>query len=287
MSAHEPAVSSIPRIVHYVYGFQPQDTAFHILHYAAIRSALDVIKPDRLLVHVHNLPWGVYWDAIRPFVELRRITPCPALGRVPVDPDVEPYRYAHYADIARLDVLLEHGGLYCDIDTIWVRCPPDDFWTGAAVLGREADVVHPATGVSQASLTNAVILSPPAGRFLARWRAQIVDAMDGSWSAHSCQLAYRLAQQHPQEVRVADQSAFAAFPHSVEGMAMLLEHDTPIHEEVLAVHWCQHLWWQQGRSDFSRVHAGQLNAQTLREGSFTLARLARPHLPTNDPLTGS
>ena len=33
----------------------------------------------------------------------------------------EHLRYAHHADFVRLDALIEHGGLYADIDTIFVR----------------------------------------------------------------------------------------------------------------------------------------------------------------------
>ena len=40
----------------------------------------------------------------------------------------------------RLDVLARHGGLYADIDTLFLGPIPERCWNAPAVIGREADV---------------------------------------------------------------------------------------------------------------------------------------------------
>lgn len=270
----------IPRLAHFVFGLRPQEEPFHLLHYLAIESCRRVLRPDHIILHVGELPYGIYWDLARPLVELQRIERVPELEALPVDDDVRPYRYAHHADVVRLDVLRRHGGLYADIDTLFVAPLPDALWEHEAVIGREAPVSYDG-GEPEPSVSNALMLAAPGAWFVEAWREQIIDAMDGSWSGHSCRLAARLAAERPDAVHVAPQRAFSPYPHTTAGMRSLLEEplDPADVAGTSSVHLCAHLWWERGRRDFSGVCAADITEAHLRAADTALAHLARPFLP--------
>jgi hypothetical protein len=270
----------IPRTAHFVFGLRPQVEPFHLVHYLALASCAAVVQPDRIVVHCHELPYGFYWDLARPMVELARVEPVQHVVDFPYDdPVVRHYSYAHQADVVRLDVLAEHGGLYADIDTVFVSPPPDDFWESAAVIGREADVFDPRTERLRPSLSNALLMAEPGAAFVTRWRAQIEAALDGTWSAHSCFLAHDLAAAHPDEVRVEPERTFHPFPPTADGLRRLLVDRETDFTGIVSMHLAAHLWWEGSRRDFSTVHARQVDEAWIGAGATTYAVAARRFLP--------
>jgi hypothetical protein len=271
------------RVVHFIFGLRPQREPFHLLHYLAIASCREVVAPDEIRLHVDQLPFGIYWDLVRPMVSVERIAPVPELAQVTLEPDIIPYHYAHHADVIRLDVLARHGGMYADIDTLFLRPPPVAFWSEPAVIGREGDVTYPDTGVPEASMSNALLMAQPGSPFITTWREQIIDAMDGSWSAHSCRLATRIATAHPELVRVEPQASFSPFEHTTDGMRGVLEapFDAASLADTYSVHLCAHLWWDVARRDFSSLSALDVTEDYIRRSDSVLAHIARPHLPAH------
>lgn len=271
---------AIPRIAHFVFGLAPGAEPFHLVHYLAVASCIEVVRPEEVHVHCHELPYGFYWDLIRGRVELHRVEPVAEVSQFPYpDPGVARYAYAHHADFVRLDVLAEHGGLYADIDTLFVAPLRDDLWRASAVIGREADVLDPATGRSRASVSNALLMAEPGARFVTTWRAEMAGALDGSWSAHSCFLAYDLAHRIPEAVHVEPQRTFHAFEPTPGGLRRLLvERDRDL-AGVTSVHLNAHLWWEEQRRDFSPVHARTIDERWVRTADATYASAARRFLP--------
>ncbi|MDP9092266.1 MAG: hypothetical protein M3N95_04820 [Actinomycetota bacterium] len=267
----------IPRVAHFVFGLRPQDEPFHLLQYLAIESCRRAVAPDEIVLHVDELPYGIYWDLARPLVTVDRIR---ALTDLP-ETGAGEYRYAHQSDVIRLDILAADGGLYADIDTLFLAEIPDHLRRAPAVIGAEADVQYPDRPAPEASVSNALIMAEPGSQFVALWREQIIAAMDGTWSGHSCRLATRLAAQLPDEVQVQPRQTFHPFGHTVAGMAALL--DEPYVpgslDMTLSVHMCAHLWWSARRRDFSTFSALDATESYLATADTPLAVLARPYLP--------
>ena len=90
------------------------------------------------------------------------------------------YRYAHHADFIRLDALIEHGGVYADIDTIFVRAFPDELFAAPFVIGREPPVRDERTGEWRPSLCNALLMSEPGAAFARAWRERMAAALNGT-----------------------------------------------------------------------------------------------------------
>jgi hypothetical protein len=274
----------IPRVAHFVYGLRPQTEPFHVLHYVAIESCRRMVEPEAIFVHHGELPWGAYWDLIRPSVTLVPVEPVAAVrdadyrdGHVPAA-----FRYAHHADFIRLDALLAHGGLYADIDTVFLRPLPDELFRAPFVIGTEGLVADERTGERRPSLCNALMLATPGAPFARAWRDRMTGALNGTWSNHSGFLAATLAEEMPDQVVVVPERRFFPVTHSVDGLHALLEADDVDDDGSSSVHLWAHLWWDRDRRDFSAVHAGQLTAERLRVAPTSLGRFVRPHLPELD-----
>jgi hypothetical protein len=258
----------------------PRDEPFHLVHYLALASCLAVVQPDELHLHCHRLPYGFYWDLIRPRVQLHRIEPVREIAAFEYDPLSARFAYAHHADFVRLNVLASWGGLYADIDTLFLAPLPDHWWSAPAVIGREADV-EDAAGHVRPSLSNAVVMSRPGGAFVEAWRERTPVAFDGSWSAHSCLLADELAGEMPAEVLVLPQAAFHAFEPTVAGLRRLLVDPPTSVQGMTSVHVMAHLWWEESRRDFLDLHARMINERWVREVNTVYGVAARRFLPVH------
>jgi hypothetical protein len=275
----------IPRVAHFVFGLREQDEPFHPVHFVAVESCRRVLQPEVIYFHHKHLPWGPYWERVREFVTLMPVDLVDEVLDADYSEDRVPaaYRYAHHADFIRLDALIAHGGVYADIDTVFVRPFPDDLFEAPFVIGREPPCVDERTGERRPSLCNALLLSEKGSPFARAWRERMAGELDGTWSNHSGFLSQALYEERPAEVRVEPEATFFPFPPDRTGIADLLERDRPVPPAALSVHLWAHLWWDRLRRDFSVVHAGHCTPAGLRGARSTLARLARPYLATEPP----
>ena len=233
----------VPNIVHFVFGLVPQTEPFHPVQYLAIESCRQLLEPERILFHHRHEPYGRWWELARPHVELVPVGPVPELpesvyadGLVP-----ERYRYAHEADFVRLDALIAHGGIYADIDSLFVRPFPDELRAHPFVIGREDPVRDERTGKRRASLCNALMAAEPGSAYARVWRQRMAGALNGTWSNHSGFLAEQLARELPAEVHVEPKETFFPFGHTRAGLEALLEHSVALDGPV-SVHLWAHLW---------------------------------------------
>ena len=226
----------IPDIFHFVYGFRPQAEPFPLLHFLTIRSCIEVNRPQQVMVHCAERPWGKWWDRLNGEVVVMEAGSVPEVETHEYDarvPDL--YRYAHRADFIRLDVLIRYGGIYADVDTVFIRRFPDALRADPFVAGRESDL-H-----GQASVGNAILAAEPGAKFAQRWRGAMAEAIDG-WSDHSTLLPARLAAIHRDEVKLEPMARFYPFSYTPLDLLRLLETDEPVPAETISVHLWEHLW---------------------------------------------
>ena len=275
---------TVPRIAHFVFGLMEQAEPFHLVHYVAIESCRRVLEPQEIYFHHKYLPYGVYWDLIRPHVTLMAVELVPEVLDAPYDDRLVParYRYAHHADFIRLDALIEHGGVYADIDTLFVRSFPSELFGHPFVIGRESPVRDERTGEVKPSLCNALMMAEPGAVFARAWRKEMASALNGTWSNHSGFLADELSRKMPNAVHVEPSRSFARYGSDPEGISQLFERLDTDNEGVLSVHLWSHLWWEPWRRDFADVHAGVLTDEYIRHVDTTYNVLARPFVPELD-----
>ena len=279
-----PPVPRVPRVAHFVFGLKPQTEPFHLVHYLAIESCRQQLAPDTIYLHHRHLPYGLWWDRIRPHLTLVEVAEVPEVAAAGYDDTLVPpaFRYAHHADFVRLDALIEHGGVYADIDTLFLAPFPDELFGSPFVIGDEGPQRDELTGELRPSLCNALMLAEPGSTFARTWRERMAGELNGTWSNHSGFLAHTLSRELADQVRVEPARTFLGVPCSIEGLRDVFERDEVRLDGALSLHLWAHLWWDASRLDFSPVHAGQITPGWVRSAPTAYARLARPYLPDLD-----
>lgn len=232
----------IPRYFHFVFGLKPQREPFHLVYFLCLESCFQVNKPDRVILYYHHMPHGEWWEKIRGRLELVKV---PLNAHIDEsryrDKQIASFQYAHHTDFIRLEKLYDCGGVYADIDTLFIHPIPDHLYEHSCVLGREDAVPNLASGEMEESLCNALIMAEPGASFVKRWLLAAPAAFDGSWSPHSCQLANQLSLQYPGEIHIEVARSFYPYMWTESGLRELLLERHSRWEGAYSVHLWSHL----------------------------------------------
>jgi hypothetical protein len=271
-------------VFHFVFGLRSRPEPLHLAHYLCLESCLQVNAPDAVVLHHGREPFGRYWRLLRNRVSAE---PIAHRHRVSIRDyrqlSVARYRYAHEADFVRLEVLAAGGGVYADIDTMFLKPLPKELFDKPFVIGREADVVQRRGEPATPALCNALLMAESGSLFAQMWLERMPKAFDGSWSAHSTELPQLLHSRHPELVHVEPQTSFYPYMWTRTGIADMLERLVPQPDDAYSMHLWSHLWWRRRRRDFSSFHAGLLTEEYIRAARTTYARAAKPYLPVMAP----
>jgi hypothetical protein len=272
----------IPNQFLFIFGLKEQREPFHLSHYLCIESCWQVNQPERIYFYFHHEPFGPYWKAARERVIPVRVDLIPLVSRFHYglrNWTCKKYRYAHQSDFIRLEKLVEKGGIYADIDTIFVHTIPPHLFDKPFVLGREDDIFCTGTHCIQPSLCNALIMSRKHSEFAHLWLTKMKTAFDGSWSNHSTLLPQQLSEQYPELIHIEPSRSFYKHMWTRQGIHTLLEGCDKDYEGVISMHLWSHLWWSKKRRDFSDFHEGLLTEHYIREVDTTYNLVARRFLP--------
>lgn len=269
----------IPHIFHFVFGLREQTEPFHLMYFLCLASCIGVNKPDAVIFHYYHEPYGPWWDRIKPQLTLRKIAPERWVEQYKyAEPSLNKYRYAHLADFARLEILLAEGGIYADIDTLFIRPLPADLLNADCVMGLEKS---PSANPADGSLCNAWIAAQKNAAFCRAWLEEMPQAFDGTWSNHSTLLPYRLSQRHPNWISVQPESAFFELDWTAKSINNLFLRNTTLSEQAYSLHLWNHLWFDANRLDFSHFNQEMLTVDYVAFANTTYAIAARPWLPAD------
>lgn len=273
-------MSKIPNYFHFVFGLRQQNERFHLVYYLCLKSCLEINQPEKIFFYYHYEPYGPLWDLIKPQLTLIKIDLRPAQFTTEVEEKAsDQYRYAHAADFVRLEQVIARGGVYADIDTIFIRKLPPALFNHDAVVGLEADVLNCVTGEVKKSVCNAFFLGAANSTFLQTWLTRMPHAFDGSWSNHACQLPYQIAQEQPDTVTVLPDTAFFALSPHPNDLKRLYQEYVELPQDAYNLHLWNHLWWSPWRKDFSTVSHRDFTVAKLQRQRTTYSELAKPYLP--------
>lgn len=221
----------IPKKIHFIYGLTEDfgGIPFQFCQWVAVKSAMR-LNPD---YEIHF--WYEFEPATRHFDELkdqmilhRVIAPREIYGN-PIP------HFAHRADVMRLQILYEYGGIYLDMDTITVKSY-DVFLEHKVVMfvgkrdGREY------------GLCNAVMMGEPGHQFFYEWLRAFKDfrskGYDEYYDELACVYPYHLAKQTGDEIGVGNATLFFEPDMTPAGLANLFYE--PDYENPSAFGY--HLW---------------------------------------------
>ena len=177
----------VPNLIHYIW-FSCHE--YKMSTYLCMLSALKMQNPEFILIHGDCEPKGKYWDLFKAAAgkKLKLVKKSPVTQIFGKKISV----VEHQADVARLQVVLQVGGIYLDDDVVVLK--------SLDALRRDHDIVL--GEASPLSVANGGIISNKNSWFLKRWFQQYQSFNDALWGADSVQTALALWQLFPEEVEV-------------------------------------------------------------------------------------
>lgn len=214
--------SHIPTEYHFIFALTPDSKPFSFIHFLAIASCRAVNHPRAINLYCKYEPSGLWWERAKPYVTVIKVEPRIEIFGHPLT------RPEHMADVMRLEILLEKGGVYLDVDVISIR-PFAPLLRFRSVLGEELGV----------GLCNAVILARPGATFLKTWLDEYKSFNEKDWNGHSVRLPLRLSRENPRHVHVVDHQKFFWPTHSRADLRAFFLHTG---SQFCRGSYCTHLW---------------------------------------------
>lgn len=258
-----PAVlkRKVPKVIHFIFGLSPDfgGKPFNVMHKIAVLSAIEKIRPEEVFFHYHYKPNSPSFLEIENLVTLKKIDlPSEFMGR-------KLTHFAHKADITRMGILKELGGIYLDLDTITVK-PFEDMLDSSFSIGLQ--IVGKVDG-----LCNAVMISAPNDPFLSSWLDHYARFSDKTWDQFSVQLPYVMWRSGHWSVNVQPHDRFHWPSWDEVGLRLMFEENHVFQNAV-----CHHLWESYSYAKYFKSSDPEAVLNWIRVGKSTYCRLARPYV---------
>lgn len=275
----------IPDIFHFVFlTFGQEKKQFGLTHFLAIKSAEIVNKPEKIFFHYNLEPSGKWWERAKPLLTMNKIEPPEEIfGRKLLHP-------AHKADVIRLRMLKEFGGVYLDMDTICVK-PLREFYNVSFAMGQQLSspayyglVTKVVKSISLRTLgpfkkprvhglCNGVLFSEKDSLFITVWldsyRTFRSRGVDEYWDEHSIKIPYQLSHRYPEMITQFDPFFFHFPLWDSEGLSLLFEKKITFDKAYI-----HHIW----ESKSWERYLSQLSEKTILEKDTTYNLIARRYL---------
>lgn len=217
--------NNIPKIIHFIhFGY----TDFTFIHYYAIKTAYDNNKNYIINLYNYIKPNNIWFKLASNYITniIYTIPPTEIFGN-PIE------SFAHKADIIRLQKLIEHGGIYLDID-VWTNKSYDNLLENSksCIMGYQCK------NTQFEGLCNAVILAKPQSEFLQLWLANYKSFNKEQWDVHSVYLPLKLSESNSSLIDIKSQDFF--FPFSWYDFDILFKKSNS--DKLLTNSYCIHLW---------------------------------------------
>ena len=236
----------VPNIVHYVWFGEYEPLKFH--HFLSIRSAYRFIKPEKILFHCDHRPTGKWWDTALHSV--------PSLEIVKHKPPTEIFGNEvilaeHKSDIARMEILMKHGGIYLDTDVIVLK--------SFTPLRRYRYTMGLEYHGNPGRLNNGVIIATKDAEFLRLWYDTYRDFTKREWDYHDSAVPYKLQYEYPKLIHVEEKTL-----NWPSGRNLSLIYDQLYDWKD---NYAMHLWY--------RLHELEHNPHDIREMNTTFGEISR------------
>eukprot|EP00276_Gloeochaete_wittrockiana_P019591 CAMPEP_0184333852 /NCGR_PEP_ID=MMETSP1089-20130417/2806_1 /TAXON_ID=38269 ORGANISM="Gloeochaete wittrockiana, Strain SAG46.84" /NCGR_SAMPLE_ID=MMETSP1089 /ASSEMBLY_ACC=CAM_ASM_000445 /LENGTH=297 /DNA_ID=CAMNT_0026657909 /DNA_START=32 /DNA_END=925 /DNA_ORIENTATION=+ len=249
----------IPAIVHFIFGLKDDfgGKPFNLIHFLAVKAAHEVIRPTEIIFYYKYKPSGEWWDRAKPYLTLVKVEPITNIYGNKVD------HMSHRADILRLQILREKGGIYLDMDVIALKSF-DQLLKHEFVMGQEG--VGGGVG-----LCNAVMLSRPHSAFIERWMESYKKFDQNHWNHHSVVLPKQMAVDHAEDIHIINHKGFFWPLWNPEGLNTFVNESSYSYRENYAVH-----LWEQAAYDLYLKHVTPSYIRNVRNN---LTKVLRRFLP--------
>ena len=226
---------NIPKIIHILYF---GETDFYNFHHRCLHSMLQYMPNYEIRIYNSKEPVGnPFWDDIKvqPRVSIHKMDP-------PVFYDGFELKHFQYkADVVRLELLYEHGGVYLDLDMLITRSFDEVFASGHSFYISEERV----NGGGNGALINAFLAAKPKNDFIKLWLNEFKSGLRlGIWATHIRDSNRKLIDDHPHymhkyRIRILDGKLFMPL-HWQDTVAFIHSETSP--HQFPAESYGTHLW---------------------------------------------
>lgn len=197
----------IPKIIHLLYF---GETEFYNFHHRCIHSMIQYMPEYEIRIYNTREPpaENQYWQDIKSHPRVRIHT----MNAPQFYDGFELKHFQYKADVARLELLYEHGGVYLDIDMIIVRPFHEIFASGHSFYISEER--EGSNGRGSGALINAFLAAKPKNEFIKLWLNEFKSGLRlGIWAHHIRDSNKQLLDNHPHykhkyRIRVLDWKMF-------------------------------------------------------------------------------
>ena len=255
--------AEIPRVIHLLYF---GETEFYNFHHRCVHSMLQYMPHYEIRIYNSKEPVNnKYWDDIKaqPGVRILKID-------VPQFFDGFELKHFQYkADVVRLELLYEHGGVYLDLDMVITRPFDEVFKSGHSFYISEERT-------NCRSLINAFLAAKPKNEFIKLWLNEFKSGLRlGIWAHHIRDSNKKLIDDHPHylhkyRMKVLDGIVFMPL-HWQDTVAFLNSETVPY--EFPAESYGTHLWETilgdvMRRNEFLHKQKMELTVYNSRASAF-------------------
>lgn len=217
--------------IHYVFGLMDDygGKPWSYIHYLSVKSASIVNSECQIHFWYQYEPSGYWWDQTKPFLILHQIEAPNTIFNNPL------LHHAHKADILRLQILKDFGGIYIDSDVICLKpfntIDHCGFW-----MCKQYDY----------GLCNATMGSEPNSEFIDLWYNTYTTfrsrGWDPYWDEHSVKIPRQLSSIYPHLITVLEQKhCFVPFCYNIQD---IFHSDSPLYlQDSYSVHLWETISW--------------------------------------------
>lgn len=188
----------IPNIFHFIYFYPDKTKSFPLIHLLTVNSARILNNPEKIYFYSDKIPEGLYWDKISDFVEFVKTDPPESIFGNNL------HHIAHKSDVLRLQILLEKGGIYTDMDIIFKK-PFTHLLKHDFVMGKQGKF-------RKMGLCNGVVMADKDSGFLKIWFEEFRNfrsmGKDKYWDEMSVKKPLELSVKHPDLIHVEPYDSF-------------------------------------------------------------------------------
>ena len=252
--------TTVPPVVHFIFGLSPDfgGKPFGLVHHLVIRAAVRSIGPRLTYFHYAHEPRGEWWERTKPLLALRKVKPPMSINGHPLR------RFPHQADVLRLELLLQFGGTYLDMDVMLLR-PTTPLLAQAARSPGGVVLAH--EGIDGTiGAGNAFMVTTPNASVVQVWYGKYRDFSDGIWNGFSVRLPMDLAVERPGSVVLLNYTSLYWPPWNPWGVAQLYRTPRCLMPGSIGVHlWETKMW---------RALLSKLTAELVNRRDTCFARIA-------------
>ena len=190
----------IPNVVHLVW-FSDTKRKLKFIEYLCLKSILVVLQPEKIRIHGDNQPNCDYWRELSKNSKIEWVQRERNYFKFGQNFTNSPIQ--HLADIARLEILYEEGGIYSDFDILWVK-KLDDLRKIDVDLIAANDITSYCLEFPN-NIQIGAFLAPAKSEFLIKWLHAYRDKyhlFPGDYAAVSMCEPYKLYEKYPKKVYI-------------------------------------------------------------------------------------